>query len=518
MSEAGQSIKREMILGSAWMVGMRWVIRGIGLISTMILARILVPEDFGLVAMAMVIVNLMDVITSFGVDMAIIQNSDAKSRDYFDTGWTLKIIQTCAAGLLLALSAPFAAEYYQEARVADILYLLSLAVALSGFENIGVVAFRKELEFHKEFRYQVIKKIGSFFVTIGCAIVLQSYWALIIGMFFGRVLEVALSYLLHSFRPRFSMSRIKELWSFSQWMLVANIGAHIKSEVIDLMIVGRYHDAAALGVYREATEISALPTKEVIWPLSRALFPGYSRLKEDKPRLRAAYKNVVSVMVLFLIPCAAGITLLADNVVYFILGNQWGDAIEPLKWLAVYGSAFAISGNAFNVLAAVGKLPRMAMFVWLEIIVTIPILLWAAQAGTIADIAMWRAFIGLAIIPLYFSAIVHVEVLRWRDVFDIVWRPILATIVMWFALTELRDFAPLYQGVADLSSQLFAWISFGYLQTTGESFYHLTAVITKATIGGLVFVVSMFALWLASGRPAFGEALIFDKLLSRLNK
>ena len=304
MSESQQSIKKEMIVGSAWMVSMRWAIRGIGLISTMILARILVPEDFGLVAMAMIIVNLTDVITSFGVDMAIIQNQNAKSREYFDTGWTLKIIQTCAAGALLALVAPFAGSYFSEPRVVDILYILSIAVALSGFENIGVVAFRKDLEFHKEFRFQVIKKLGSFFITIGCAFLLRSFWALIIGMFVGRVLEVALSYMLHSFRPRFSMQKIRELWSFSQWMLIANIGGHIKSEVIDLMIVGRYHSAAHLGLYREATEISALPTKEVIWPLSRALFPGYSRLADDKPRLRAAYRNVVSVMVMFLIPCS----------------------------------------------------------------------------------------------------------------------------------------------------------------------------------------------------------------------
>src|SRR5688572_12363322 len=105
------SIQRHMIVGSTWMVAMRWSIRCIGLLSTVLLARILLPQDFGLVAMAGILVGLLDVLSSFGVDMALIQNPRA-TRRHFDTAWTIQVIQGTAVALILVALAPFAAWYF----------------------------------------------------------------------------------------------------------------------------------------------------------------------------------------------------------------------------------------------------------------------------------------------------------------------------------------------------------------------------------------------------------------------
>ena len=157
MSDAGPvagppPLRRTLIVGSLWMVGLRWAVKLFGLVNTMILARLLVPEDFGLTAMAMAVVAIVSVLFEFGVDYALIQKADA-TRDHFNAAWTIRLIQASLAALLVVACAPLAAAFYGEPRVVGIMFVLGGATLLRGFANIGVVAFRKELEFHKEFRF-----------------------------------------------------------------------------------------------------------------------------------------------------------------------------------------------------------------------------------------------------------------------------------------------------------------------------------------------------------------------------
>ncbi len=139
-----------MAKGAAWMVAMRIAIRAIGLVSIVILARLLVPADFGLVALATMLYGLIEVMGQFGFDVVLIQNQSAGRRHY-DTAWTLTVIRNLVLAGLLAAGAPWAAGFFEEPRLQSILYWLALAALVEGFANIGVVNFRKELRFHKDF-------------------------------------------------------------------------------------------------------------------------------------------------------------------------------------------------------------------------------------------------------------------------------------------------------------------------------------------------------------------------------
>ena len=132
---SASSLRGRMIKGSLWMVAMRWSIRGIGLISTIILARLLTPVDFGIVAMAMLVVSLLEILSSFGVDLALIRKENVE-RKHYDTAWTFKILQGLVVALFIIVIAPYMAAYFNEDRVTHIAQLLALAVFVSGFENI----------------------------------------------------------------------------------------------------------------------------------------------------------------------------------------------------------------------------------------------------------------------------------------------------------------------------------------------------------------------------------------------
>src|ERR1051326_3694523 len=136
----GVSVQRRMLRGSAWMIAWRWCVRGIGLVSTVVLARLLTPADFGLVAMAMLVVGLVEVLGEAGLNLAIIRHPDP-TREHLDTAWTLAIGAGTAVALVLFIVAPLGAAYFHEPRAIPLIRFLALRAFVDGFENIGVALF-----------------------------------------------------------------------------------------------------------------------------------------------------------------------------------------------------------------------------------------------------------------------------------------------------------------------------------------------------------------------------------------
>ena len=200
-----KSIRTSMAKGAVWMVTFKTLERSLGLISMLVLARVLTPADFGLVAMATSLIALLELFSAFGLDTALIQHANAQ-RVHYDTAWTLNVLAGCTIALvMLALAWP-ASQFYREPRLTAVIAALSFGAAVQGCENVGVVAFRKEMRFDREFRFLLTKKILAFCTTVPLALWLHNYWALVAGTIMGRVGGVTLSYILHPFRPRLSLA------------------------------------------------------------------------------------------------------------------------------------------------------------------------------------------------------------------------------------------------------------------------------------------------------------------------
>jgi len=190
------TVRSRMAVGAAWMMGLRLIDRSLGIVSTLILARLLLPADFGLIAMAMTILGILEVLGSFSFDIALIQNQLAEPRHY-NTAWTLTVMYGAANALALFVLAGPAGGFFSEPRLEAVLYVLALTAVVQGFENIGIVAFRKELNFSRELLFQFVKRLIAFAITIALAYLLRSYWALAIGTLSSRIAGVAFSYVLH---------------------------------------------------------------------------------------------------------------------------------------------------------------------------------------------------------------------------------------------------------------------------------------------------------------------------------
>src|ERR1043165_5563879 len=213
------SSKQQMLRGSIWAIGLRWSLRLTGLVSTIILARLLTPADFGLVTIASLIVGLVEVFSQIGPYAALTRHPNP-TREHYDSAWTVGILLGFGLSLVTWILIPFTTAYFNEPRAATLVAVLALRTSFLGAVNIGIVNFRRDFQFSKQFRYDLYPTLISFVTTMCAAFILRNYWALVIGILTQLASSTALSYIMDPFRPRICFTKVKEIWSFSAWILL----------------------------------------------------------------------------------------------------------------------------------------------------------------------------------------------------------------------------------------------------------------------------------------------------------
>lgn len=374
------SIYEQMWHGSAWAILMRWCLRGIGLVSVLILARLLTPADFGIVAMASIVSAFIQGFSELGTSMALIREPNP-SRTHCDTAWTIQILVGVFIGVMLAALAEPAAWYFREPRLAPVLYVFAVVAPIGATENVGMVLVRKALDFATDFRFVVYSRLSTFFVTVALAFLWRNYWALVVGQIFGKLVTVGLSYFMHPYRPHLSLQKARDYFTFSLYVVPINIARFLR-ERFGVLVIGRVADTALLGSYNVAAELAGMATQEIIFPLGRALFPSYATLVDNKQKLAEVFLNVLAAVSMLTVPISLGLSIIAEDFVYVVLGHQWIDAIPFLRWLAIYGLMYAwtltLTGN---ILLVSGHERRSALAIWLNLMIMVPCVLAGAWFG-----------------------------------------------------------------------------------------------------------------------------------------
>ncbi len=488
------SIGKTVAKGALWMVLFKVAERSIGLVSTVILARLLVPTDFGLVALATAIIALLEVFGSFSFDLVLIQKQQA-DRSYYDTAWTFNVIVGVAIGVVLLIVAIPAGSFYNDARLEAIVAVLALAPFLNGLENVGIVAFRKDLEFHKEFAFLIAKKFISFAVTVTLAVLLRSYWALIAGIVTSRLTGTVLSYWVHPYRPRLSLNKRRELFNFSSWLFFGNIIQFVNNRMSDF-VVGKIAGSHALGLFSLAYEVSNLPTTELVAPINRAVFPGYARVGNDVAALRAGYLAVIGLITLLTVPLGLGIAATASVFVPFVLGPKWIEAVELINILAFFGMLHTLQGNTGSVYIALGRPKSNTVMVSIYAAMMVPLLILGTMKVGSTGAAYGLLVSVIAILPINMGHLFHLLKMKFRDFLRVVWRPAIAGSSMFAAVTYIK----MYLAPQDSASAGFA------------------DLLILVASGAVVYTLAILLLWTAGGRPSGAEAAVLSHLRQWLLK
>lgn len=476
-----------LLRGSIWMIGLRWAMRMIGLVSTMILARLLAPDDFGLIAMVMLTYGLLETISYAGVDLALMR-AGAESRAHFDTAWTVQIMQGLFIAACLVMAAPIVARYFNEPRAAEVMWWVAVRPLIDSMQNIGTVAFRKELDFAKEFRYTLYNKLLNFVVVVGLAFWLRNYWALVYGSIVASVAGLVISYVMHPYRPRLSLARIKDIWGFSQWLMISRIGSYLNRKC-DEFVVGGYAGATAMGNYHVSNELATLPSSEIVMPVRRAMFPSLTKIAGRKDEFAAAVLSSfsgVAALCLFVSFC---LLVTAPEVVAIVLGSKWADAAPLMKWMALFGGFSALVLVLEVPLWVAGKTNVSAAQTWLELVVIVPAALLAVQAWGAEGAAAARAGVSVAMVPVMMAFTARTGNVSFLQLAGALWRPLAAALVM--------------AGVVHLLP----------LGTLGPA---LVVLVVKVLACLLLYPAVMFGLWFACGRPRSVEATAVDHVRAAL--
>lgn len=485
-------VNKQMAKGAIWMIMFKLIGRSIGLVSTMILARLLVPADFGLVAMAMSIVAMTQLMSSFGFDIALIQLRNV-TREHYDTAWTYNVLLGFATALiLLALTWP-AAAFYHEPRLIQLIPVFAFTSIVQGFENIGTVAFRKEMNFRREFRFLLGKKLFSFVVTMILAFTFRSYWALAGGQMAGILFGVASSYALHPYRPRFSLAAGKDLFHFSKWLLANNVLMFVQNQSTDF-ILGRTVGAHGLGIYNISFEIATLPSTELIGPLNRAALPGYAKIAHDFTKLKESFLGIIGMIALFIFPVGVGLASVADPAVRLMLGDKWLEAIPLIQIISVYGIISALQSNIGQVYFALGKPRVITLMMAASLLLMFPILLYVTvHYGPIGAASVFLVF-SLFTTPIVHVIFFRIVGMRVSEYLVFIWRPIVSSIVMGGIIFLFRYFVISAHAAMPVSIELAFCIA----------------------IGAISYCSSMFLLWIMGGKPLGAEATVLTMARVRI--
>ena len=478
--------------GAAWAMAYKLVERGLGLISVLILARLLLPEDFGLVAVATSIVALLDILKLFGFDANLIQLRNP-TKDHFDTAWTFAAILGAITGLALAALAPWVGEFYGDARLGPVLWALSLAAVVNGLESNGPVAFRRELQWRQDFLFQSTRKVASVIVTIPLALVLRNYWALVIGIIAGRLAALVMSYLITPHRPRFTVSARAELWTFSKWMLITNLLTFVRQRFGNL-VIGKLTSAEAVGFFIVAYDVTKLPTAELAAPINRAAFPGFARIAHDLPRLRSGFLKLLGAVAVVVIPAGAGVSLTAEPLVRVCLGERWMPAVPAFQLLGIYGAISGLLANSQALYFAIGRPRLQALMMTVFIVVLVPAALVLTPMYAHVGAAWAYLLAGIVAVPIGLANLCYCLQLPVSRLIGVLWRPVVATGAMVAAVSALAAVLPAPVRLPEAALVL----------------------ALEVPTGAMVYTAALAALWLAMGRPDGAESWLLDTLRQKL--
>lgn len=464
------SHSKALARGMLWSVSLRWFIKGIGLISTIILARFLTPADYGVLVMAMLVIGLVEIFFFTSADTALMRNQDS-SDALVNSAWTLRLIQAVVVALVVAALTPAAASYFRDDRVIPVMLVLVSGIVIAALANIGPVLARKSLQFGLEVKIQMESKLISFFVTVIAAYSLRSYWALVIGTYAGHLSGVWLSYRLHSYRPKWDVSRIRELWSFSQWLLVSSIGTFFGKK-LDELILGRIGSAQALGIYSVASELGQTVTVEISAPVNRSLFPVLSSMQNDKPASLNLFFSTLGLTNTFTIPVGIGMCLVAAPFVQVVLGRSWLDVIPILEVFAIQGVIRFLVSPYYVWFMVINKSKILAFMSWLELCC---FLLFAALLYDRGVLGLaWARLLTTLVIVVVWVVLGRSETLRPIALLKAIFRPLVAGIAMAFVLWQARRL----------------------LEFSGP----YTELLALVAIGSVVYVLALMLVWLGMGK------------------
>jgi O-antigen/teichoic acid export membrane protein len=366
------------------------------LFRLIILAKLLTPGDFGLLAIASVAIDFLIRISNFGMVPALIQREDA-TEEHYDAAWTIGVLRALTVAIIVFITAPIIANFFAETRATNILRALALRPLIDALSSIMVIRFNRTLNFRSLAFMQIPKAIANTAVSIVLAAWL-GVWALVAGTLAGTFVYFILSYILAPYKPRlsFQFGPVQTLARFGRWVFGTSIIVMIGQSLLRVAI-SRQLGAVELGLYYLAASLAFLPTDIASQIVGEVVFPLYARLQKDIHQATVIFKSILSSLAVLLLPMSALLISLAPSLVNNVLDERWAGSVRIIQILAIAGIIDMLGATVSPILTGIGQ-PDKVMIMESVQSLTMIALVWSLTStfGLVGAASAWIPAVAIS--------------------------------------------------------------------------------------------------------------------------
>ncbi len=344
-------------------------------LTGIILARILSPDEFGLIGMTVIFINISLAFIDSGMSQALIRKQNCSSGDY-STVFYFNLAVSLAFYAMLFVGAPWISLFFDEPKLNLILRILGLGLIISSLGIIPITRLKKEVDFKQLTVISVISSLVSGSLAVYLAIRGVGVWSLVVLSIAQQFLTTVLLLIRGSWKPfgHFSRRTLREHYSFGSKLFLSGLIDTVFSSAY-LMIIGKFYSTAELGFYSKAQGFSSLPSTTLQTSIARVTYPVLSRLQDDIPRLKEAYQRIIRSTMFFSFPLMLGLAAIAKPMVLALIGAKWEGSIVYIQLLCLSGMLYPLLAINLNVFKVLGRSDLLLRLEVLKKIWAIPVIL-----------------------------------------------------------------------------------------------------------------------------------------------
>ncbi|WP_435254327.1 lipopolysaccharide biosynthesis protein [Tenacibaculum sp. A30] len=398
------SLKNKTIIGVFWGAVEKFLGYGIQFFFNIILARLLTPEDFGVIGLLVVFTALSQVITDSGFSQALIRKEEVTQEEYSSI-FFLNIFLGCLLYSLLFIGAPFIADFYNYPKLSNISRIVFLIIIVNSFGVVLNAIIVREINFKVLAKRTILSNllsgiIGVFFAYKGFGV-----WSLVIQLVLSAFFKIILLWQFTNWRPSlyFKLSPIKEMFSFSFYIMLSK-ALDVLASNLQILLIGKFYSKKDLGYYTQAYTLESMPATTITTVVKNVTYPSISKIKDDINQVKNAYRKVITISCFVVFPLMAILMLTGDLIIPLLLSNKWEPSIQYFKPLCLIGAVFPLYSIGMNLFMVTGNTKKLFKVSMTKRVITILFIVISVSYGIYA--LVWGQIVAAiinSIITMYYS-------------------------------------------------------------------------------------------------------------------
>lgn len=360
-----ESLKNKTIKGVGWSAADALLGQGVTFIVGLVLARLLSPDEYGLIGICLIFTTVLNGIVDSGFSNALIRKKEVTDEDY-NTMFTTNMAISIVLYVLLFISAPLVSDFFHRIELTALVRVTGLILFLNALSITQVTILTKNIDFKTKTKASLVSAIISGVIGIAMAFMGYGVWSLVAQQLSKQLLYTLCLWVLNKWWPKFTFynDSFKYMWGFGWKLLASGILNNVWNQLYQV-VIGRCYTSSTLGHYTRANECASIFSSNLTTIIQRVTFPVLSELQDDKKKLLVSYRKLIKVSMFVAVICMFALGAMAEPMIYSLIGPQWHQAATFLPFICITMSLYPLHAINLNMLQVQG---RSDLFLYLEIV------------------------------------------------------------------------------------------------------------------------------------------------------